>query len=107
MSGAIQPVDALRAADPAIRDYCQAICQAASRAHFLLKWIPPEFGQPGCFLFMLPGFIFRSGERTRNPVVSLVQACNQIRGELSARGWELPDRLEMADASGSQKPVDL
>ncbi len=77
-----------------VRDYLGAILAAASRAHFVLKWCRPEFGQAGCYLFYLPGGVFRAGVRG-DPLASLVTAANAVRSDLEARGFRLPARLDV------------
>jgi hypothetical protein len=73
--------------------YCREILSLAQAANFIGKHLPPDdYSKTHCFIFRIPGArIFRSGERNRNPQIALRSACDAIRGELAARGFDLPD----------------
>jgi hypothetical protein len=78
-----------------VKNYLRSIMWAAARANFRLKYSEPEFGMAGCFMFMLSATLFRAGERSQNQLVALVTACNAVRGELEARGHQLPARIDV------------
>ena len=64
--------------------YCREILSLAQAANFIGKHLPPDD-------YSKTARIFRSGERNRNPQIALRSACDAIRGELAARGFDLPD----------------
>jgi hypothetical protein len=73
--------------------YCRTIIVCAEKAGLLLWHLKPdEYFSSHCFIFRIPahGGFFRSGDRNKDARVALRSACDAIRGELAARGFDLP-----------------